>query len=979
MLPRSRPDHLAEVLLSGLLRPLGGERYAFVDGAREALLATLPRSESWRAVAVLRRVSADIERRAGTAAETFTALLRVRPGSGTLGAEPEGQPFALVSPDAVRILDQLAIPLLTAHDGSEPPDTGKGPDDGAARPLAPGRPGDPRPGVSHAGTGGGDPEVWEHVPLRNPYFTGRESLLRRLRENFLTAPPQAQGLLGPGGVGKTQTALEYAWRYRETYDLVWWIAADYPDLVPSALAAMAPRLGLPPASEVGTWEAAQMVRQTLARGEPYARWLLILDGADDPEIIADLVPYGHGHVLITSRHPGWAEHCVVGEVDVFSREESVSFVRRRLGADVPDADAARLAEALGDLPLALGHAAALQRATGMSIEDHLGALDSRATGSIEDGRAEYPRSMTEAWALSVAALEDRMPGALELLRCCAFFGPEPIPRDVFRRGAAVAGPRSRPILADPILFTKALGEMSRLALVKIDGTAGTVQVHRLIQELLRDALTEETRGEFRHQVHLLLANGAPPDPEDTGGWPRFAQLVPHVGPSSLAECAESSVRRFALDVVRYLCLIGDYHSARSMATTLVQTWSDMSGPSHADVLVARGHLADALRSLGRYAEAYELGSSTVSAMRDTLGAEHADTLFATDSLGASTRAVGAFSRAWEVDTESLEAHERVFGIADRRTLRALRHLGIDRMLTGDYAAALETHQRSFMELSGLAGGAAHDLTASWAGLAGAVRLCGDYGAAIDLGSEALAYARRELGYDHPASLRTAVELSIAMRQSGEHDTALELARDAYDRLIRVWGDDHPDTLAAMVTLSNALRSAGALGDAYELARGAVDRCPAVYGDGHPFVGGCRLNLALLYRRRGDPATARDLDLHTLEALTGDMGRDHDYTLSCAVNLQSDLAALGDLSGARHLGENTYQRLRMVLGDDHVRTLACGANLAQDLRAAGLEEEGTRLHEETIDAYRRTAPANRPDAVAAREGRRVDCDFDPVPL
>jgi S-DNA-T family DNA segregation ATPase FtsK/SpoIIIE len=145
ILHTSRPGHLAEVLLSGLLRPVEGVpgRYDFVAGVREALLRTLPRSESWHTADVLTRISEEIERRAGGVAETFTAYLPAEDGDHALG--PDGRPFALVSGEALRLLGRskrpAAIPqprtlaeqldlldqgpetaILTAPERYEPPD-----------------------------------------------------------------------------------------------------------------------------------------------------------------------------------------------------------------------------------------------------------------------------------------------------------------------------------------------------------------------------------------------------------------------------------------------------------------------------------------------------------------------------------------------------------------------------------------------------------------------------------------------------------------------------------------------------------------------------------------------------------------------------------------------------------------------------------------------------------------------------------------
>ena len=110
LLQSPEPQYIAEVILSGLLRPVDAERgtYEFIDGARESLLATLPRSESWHAAHVLSRISEEIERRADTAAETFHAYLAVSEAEGDRSIGPE-RPFALVSQEAVHYLGRSAI------------------------------------------------------------------------------------------------------------------------------------------------------------------------------------------------------------------------------------------------------------------------------------------------------------------------------------------------------------------------------------------------------------------------------------------------------------------------------------------------------------------------------------------------------------------------------------------------------------------------------------------------------------------------------------------------------------------------------------------------------------------------------------------------------------------------------------------------------------------------------------------------------
>ena len=828
------------------------------------------------------------------------------------------------------------------------------------------------------------PEVWGNIPPRNKNFTGREDLLAALHEGISGRPTAGvpHALHGFGGVGKTQMAIEYAYRYRSEYDLVWWIPADQPVLVRSSLAGLAPHLGVPSASTSGVEETASAVLDALRKGDPYDRWLLIFDNADQPEDITRLLPQGSGHILITSRNHRWESVVSTFPVDVFDRRESVEFLIRRVPRAISESEAERLAHELGDLPLALEQAGALQAETGMGVEEYLELLKAETRQLLSHGKpTEYPLSMTAAWAISVARLNEKLPEAIVLLRCCAFFGPEPIPRDAFTRvspeAMAQLSPELRKLLANPIALSKAIGELGRYALAKIDTSARTVQIHRLIQALLREEHDVDQHAALRYEVHVLLAGYAPELPSDPSTWEKFGHLLGHMEPTRVAECEQPAVRGMALRVVCFLSASGDYGYARIFAQRFLKEWSERSGELHLDVFKMALEYANVRRELGEYEKVAEYDAEKFRQAEEIFGANDAITLRFLRGVSADLRGVGDFQEARRKGEEAVRRAELTFGPEDPFTLRAVNSLGLDYGLSSDYQAAKDLHVRAFQGL------VTYDVVgttvSAWNGLARAARLCGDYSEAADLGEDAYAYALDNLGADHPWALRTAKDLSIAWRRVGDFERAYELADLAHSKFSRSFGIEHPDTLAAAMCLANIWRTVGETELALELAADTVRRYPKTYGEAHPYNYGCVGNLAIMRRVMGQPEEARRLNEWALSGLEKKLGRDHHYTLTVASNLANDLAELGEAEEAVRLGEDTLDRLRNVLGEQHPLVLACAANLTADLRALGRDVDAEKLFQETRDLYARTLGLEHPDARAFLEGGRLNADFDPPPV
>jgi hypothetical protein len=202
-----------------------------------------------------------------------------------------------------------------------------------------------------------------------------------------------------GGVGKTQLATEYAHRFAGEYELVWWIASENPALLGEQLAALAAAANLV-TTEADTAAAMAAVHGHLRSADHV---LLIFDNAEKREDIVPWLPGGHAHVLVTSRNPLWSAVARTVSVDVFARAESAALLRANL-PQLAEGDADRLAQALGDLPLAVAQAADLLAETGMGVDDYLTALEQHAAELLDSDTPPpgYPAPLAAAVTVDVS-------------------------------------------------------------------------------------------------------------------------------------------------------------------------------------------------------------------------------------------------------------------------------------------------------------------------------------------------------------------------------------------------------------------------------------------------------------------------------------------------------------------------------------------------------------------------------------------------
>jgi transcriptional regulator with XRE-family HTH domain len=385
--------------------------------------------------------------------------------------------------------------------------------------------------------------LW-HVPYaRNIYFTGFEKVLLQLRgqlhaqlESALIQPQIVNGL---GGIGKTQIALEYAYRFRNDYQALLWVRAETYEMLMEDYQTIAHLLQIPHPEDQELCHIVAAVKRQL---QNYDTWLFICDGAEDLNQAHALLPDASlGHVIITTRSQ--AIGTLGAHVDLRKMEtaEAALFLLRRakclsLTASLQEAPAwlrthaETLVEMVDGCPLALDQAGAYIEETGCGLLEYMNRyrtqhsvlLNTRGTLSNY-----HPASVAETLTHSFQKVEQALPGAIDLLRLCAFLHPDAIPEEVIIEGMVQSEAGRQIAVADPFTLDAAAKELRSLSLLYREAESKTFAIHRLVQTIIKDMMDMQTRHWWATYAIQALEHVFP-DLDDGGAWPRCQRYLPHV-------------------------------------------------------------------------------------------------------------------------------------------------------------------------------------------------------------------------------------------------------------------------------------------------------------------------------------------------------------------------------------------------------------------------------------------------------------------
>ena len=599
------------------------------------------------------------------------------------------------------------------------------------------------------------PQHWNVPHSRNRNFTGREDLLDALAQALSSGTPAAltQAIVGLGGVGKTQLALEYAYRHAADFDIVRWIRSEQTATLVGDYAELGRALGLAGPDDTDLEAVAQVVRRWLSGRD---RWLLVLDNATSPEEIRPyLPPECTGQVIITSRcRTGWRGTAKPLAVPTWPRDESVDFLLRRTGqTDEQAAD--RLADILGDLPLALEQAGAYIDTIGISLDKYIDLFCDHQQALLSDWHPsdEYPAPVLTTWELSFTRVRDASPAAADFLNLCAFLAPDDIPRALLAEGAEHLPRELGEAVADEFKLNALLEVVHRYSLLEVEGLA--LGMHRLVQAVARDRLDDDGRCRWAAVAVELLNSAFPYDEYDPATWDTAERLLPHAlaaaGHSEELDAAPETAGRLLNQSGGYFCTRAQFAEAKRSYQRALQIGEATYGPDHPNIAAAVNNLGSVLLDLGDLAAARQAFERALKIDAAVYGPDHPAVARDLNNLGRVLHDLGDLAGARQAFERALKIDEAVYGPDHPAVAIQVNNLGIVLQDLGDLAAARQQFER------------------------------------------ALKIDEAAFSPDHPTVARDVHNLGSVLQDLGD----LAAARQQFERALRimdtVYGKDHPET------------------------------------------------------------------------------------------------------------------------------------------------------------------------------------------
>jgi tetratricopeptide (TPR) repeat protein len=707
--------------------------------------------------------------------------------------------------------------------------------------------------------------IFFNTPFRRDAdFIDRGTILDDLQD--INSPSgSCVALFGLGGVGKSQLAIEYTYRVRESSHLsVFWVHSGTQARFKEGYQRIA---GL---VKMDGWDnprldTLQLVYDWLCKREN-GKWAMVIDNADDDTVFFDrttkafseYIPQSeNGRILITSRNRDLAykltgNHRSIIEVKPMNESDAMSLLGKKLGPDIGRDNAPGLLNALDYMPLAITQAAAYiqQRAPRMSIKQYLevfrkserdrSRLLTKDLGDARrDGRASNSIIMT--WQTSFEHIKSHMPTAASLLSLMCLFDRQEIP-DALLQGHYTD--------KDDADFEDDMQILTSYALVEAS-SEGNFEMHRLVQTSTRKWLEVNNQLEYWKEVYTRTLNEKFSDYGENYSICKVA--IPHV--QAAINCRPSS--RISLEMWAallhsagdFLIQLGQYELSEKVTLTSLDTRQRLLGPEHPNSLHTMNQHAMILQMRGNYEEAEEVYQHLLATRKRLLGVEHTETLISMNNLASVYGDIGQLEKSEELNAEVIELSKKALGPEHSNTFATMNNQMCVYIKQGRYEDAVQLGREVVEKRNKFLGPHHWETVMSKGNLAEALTRLGKLDEAEVFIVEVLERSRDIWG-DHPATFVAMSSLSEVYRMQKKWKDAQGLALQVRDLNAQWLGPDHPATLTAM----------GRLGMVYH-DQMSLDKAEAIFTEIHErikempklessLVSGTMNNLARTWMKQG---------------------------------------------------------------------------------------------------------------------------------
>jgi tetratricopeptide (TPR) repeat protein len=676
-------------------------------------------------------------------------------------------------------------------------------------------------------------------------------------------------IVGLGGVGKTQIALEVAYRMHETDPecSIFWVPALNSTSFEQAYREIGRKLQVDGIEE-GNADVKSLVKAALSQ-EGSGRWLLVVDNADDLELLygdkaigdsvtgpclARFLPFGRkGSILFTTRNHKVAVRLAAKNViNVGSMEigEAHELLETNLNAQlIGDTESTtRLLDLLANLPLAIKQASAYMNENQISIAEYLKIYESDDDEMIyllsqefEDlGRYDNIKNpIAKTWLISFRQILHTNPLAADYLRFMSFLAEQDIPRSLFAPDWKAK-------------TTEAIGTLKAYKFITEREHSGSYDIHRLVQVSARYWLKESGEWDVWATKALRHLAKAFPSPkhENRDVWMRYIPHTQYVLKFRKGADDGEAERDLLFNVGESFHLLGKYQEAENMHRQALELREKALGKEHPDTLMSMNNLAAVLRQQGKYEEAEQMHRQTLGLRERVLGKEHPNTLTSMNNLAIVLNRQGKYEEAEQMHRQTLELRERVLGKEHPDTLASMNNLANVLNRQGKYEEAEQMHRHTLVLGEGLLGKEHPDTLASMNNLAIVLDEQGKYEGAEQMHRQTLELRERVLGKEHPDTLASMNNLAIVLQRQGKYEGAEQMYRQTLELRERVLGKEHPDTLMSMNNLANVLQLQEKYEEAEQMYRQTLKLKERVLGKEHPNTLMSMNNLANVLRRQG---------------------------------------------------------------------------------------------------------------------------------